>query len=77
MTRRFCFLLVRQDVNKGHWKDPLPVRLSFDVPNLQRKKTVVRLEAAGSCPGTSPVGKNPASAPRALGWAPGTSPSPL
>lgn len=32
-TIRFCFLLVGQDVNKGHWKDPLPFRLSFDVPN--------------------------------------------
>lgn len=36
--RRFCFLLVRQDVNKGHWKDTLPFRLSFDVPNLQGER---------------------------------------
>lgn len=26
-------MLVRQDMNKGHWKDPLPFRLSFDVAN--------------------------------------------
>lgn len=42
---RFCVLLVRQDMNKGHWKDPLPFRLSFDVANLQGEKRVVRMEA--------------------------------
>lgn len=31
---RFCFLLVGQDVNKGHRKDPLPFGLSFNMPNL-------------------------------------------
>lgn len=39
------FLLVGQDVNKGHWKDPLPFRLSFDMPDLQGENRVVRQEA--------------------------------
>ena len=36
---RSCSLLVRQDVNKGHWKDPLPLRLSFDMPDLRGEKS--------------------------------------
>lgn len=36
------FLLVRQNVHKGHWKDPFPLWLSFDVANLQhRRKTYI------------------------------------
>lgn len=65
-------MLVRQDMNKGHWKDPLPFRLSFDVANLQGEKRVVRMEAAGSGPMTSPMGKSPAqSAHRPGGGIPG------
>jgi hypothetical protein len=33
-TEGSAFLLVRQDVDKGHWKDTLPFRLSFDMPDL-------------------------------------------
>lgn len=32
-TEGSAFLLVRQDVDKGHWKDTLPFRLSFDMPD--------------------------------------------
>ena len=37
-----CFLLVGQDVNKGHREDPLPLGLSFDVSDLQGGETGVR-----------------------------------
>lgn len=56
-ARRSCFSLVGQDVNKGHREDPLPLRLPFDVPDLGGEKKGVRLQAAGRCPGTSPVGQ--------------------
>lgn len=36
------YLLVWQNVHKGHWEDPLPLWLSFDVANLQhRRKTYI------------------------------------
>ena len=40
-------MLVRQDVDKGHRKDPLPLGLPFDVPDLQGERRGVRLEVAG------------------------------
>lgn len=36
---RIClFWLVWQNVHKGHWKDPFPLWLSFDVANLQHRR---------------------------------------
>ena len=45
-----CFLLVGQDVNKGHREDPLPFGLSFDVSDLQGGETGVRPPAAPRSP---------------------------
>lgn len=53
--------VVTHNINVGHRKHPLPLPLSFDVPNLWGEKQGVRLEAAGRGPGPSPVAQ---SAPR-------------
>jgi len=33
----YLFLLVWQNVHKGHWKDPFPLWLSFNVSDLQHR----------------------------------------
>lgn len=45
--KALLFLLVRQDVDKGHWEDALPLGLPLDVPNLQGERRDIRQEAAG------------------------------
>lgn len=56
---RLRSLLVGQDVDEGHWKDPFPVGLPFDMPDLRREKRVVRPRAAGSRPDTGPGDTRP------------------